>query len=52
MSSICLRTAVSPGIDYVAVITFENVPERMVQAPLVNFSLGSNVQFRNVAFSN
>ena len=47
-----VRTTISPGIDYVAVITFENVPERMIQAPLVNFYVDSKVQFRNVAFSN
>jgi hypothetical protein len=51
-SSFRVITAISPGIDYVAVITFENVPERMIQAPLVNFVFGSKVQFRNVAFSN
>jgi hypothetical protein len=45
-------TTISPGIDYVAVISFENVPERMIQAPLVNFYLDGKVQFRNVAFSN
>ncbi len=42
----------APDIDYSASITFENVPERVVKAQLLNLKLNESVQFRNVPFSN
>jgi hypothetical protein len=53
---------ITPGIDYSASITFENVPDQAVKAQLLNleFYHGVNsaylnvhpVQFKNVSFSN
>jgi hypothetical protein len=44
----------TPGIDYSASITFNNVPEQILKAQLLNISTsnGGIVQFRNVPFSN
>jgi hypothetical protein len=45
--------SVAPGIDYIAVLTFENIPEQVTKAPLLNlYSDDKKVQFRNVSFSN
>lgn len=51
------RTIMTPGIDYSASITFENVTDQAVKAQLLNLvfnykSSNRSVQFRNVAFSN
>lgn len=44
---------IAPGIDYVAVLTFENVPEQVTKVPLLNvLSDERKIQFRNVSFSN
>jgi hypothetical protein len=52
-SSNALWTVISPGIDYNADISFENIPEQIAQAPVLNLYLHSQkVQFRNVSFSN
>jgi hypothetical protein len=55
-SSSDVSTTISPGIDYVADITFENIPEKIIQAPLLNLSLNTTadrtLQFRNVSFSD
>jgi hypothetical protein len=48
-----LTTIISPGIDYIAEINFENVSEQIAQAPVLNLYLHrQKVQFRNVSFSN
>jgi hypothetical protein len=48
-----LTTIISPGIDYIAGITFENIPEQISEAPVLNLYLAwKKVQFRNVSFSN
>jgi hypothetical protein len=46
--------AIAPGIDYEATLTFENIPDRVVKASLMNFYADDRVvlQFRNVSFSN
>ncbi len=52
-NSNALWTVISPGIDYSADISFENIPEQIAQAPVLNLYLHSQkVQFRNVSFSN
>ena len=40
----------TPGINYSASITFENVPDRVVTAQLLNLKFSESVQFRNVSF--
>ena len=46
----------SPGVDYVVDINFENIPEQIKQASLLSIVKAFNqegvVQFRNVPFSN
>ncbi len=44
----------SPGIDYVVDINFENIPSQVTKASLLNISVsgGKVVQFRNVPFLN
>jgi hypothetical protein len=43
---------VSPGINYNAILTFENVPERITQVPLLNIKTYQKlIQFRNVDFT-
>jgi hypothetical protein len=52
-SSNGLHTVISPGIDYNADIIFENIPEQVTQASVLNLYLHSQkVQFRNVYFLN
>ncbi len=43
---------ISPGIDYLASITFENIPEQITKVPLLKIYIVREVQFRNVSFSN
>ena len=44
---------ITPGIDYSASVTFENVPDQVVKSQLLNLLFdGKAIQFRNVAFSN
>ena len=44
---------ITPGIDYSASITFNNVSEQLVKAQLLNIdTLHGKIQFRNVSFSN
>jgi hypothetical protein len=44
--------SIAPGIDYEATLTFENIPDRVVKASLMNFYADNNkiLQFRNVPF--
>jgi hypothetical protein len=42
----------SPGIDYVVDANFQNIPEQITQASLLNISSGKVIQFRNVPISN
>jgi hypothetical protein len=45
--------SIAPGIDYVAIITFKNIPEQVTKAALLNLdSDGKKIQFRSVPFSN
>ena len=53
-----LETTISPGINYVAVVTFKDVPQKITQVPLLNLFIcpgcsgGNNkLQFRNITFS-
>ena len=47
------QIVVTPSVDYSASITFENVPDQVVKAQLLNLSFDVGmVQFRNVSFSN
>jgi hypothetical protein len=44
---------ITPGIDYSASVTFNNVSEQILKAQLLNiYTNYGNVQFRNVAFLN
>jgi hypothetical protein len=48
-----ITATITPGIDYSASTTFENVPNQVVKSQLLNLRFGEKVvQFRNVAFSN
>jgi hypothetical protein len=47
-----LRTTISPGIDYTAEFNFQDIPEQITQAPVLNLYLDGKIQFRNVSFSN
>jgi hypothetical protein len=47
-----LTTTISPGIDYIAEMNFENIPEGLTRVPVLNLYLDGKVQFRNVSFSN
>jgi hypothetical protein len=53
-SSIDPIASVSPEVDYSASITFENIPEQLINAQLLNlyFGLGKTVQFRNIPILN
>ncbi|BAY60391.1 hypothetical protein NIES22_04500 [Calothrix brevissima NIES-22] len=44
---------ISPGINYALSITFDKLPEQIVQAPLLKFSIFGigDIQFRNVPFT-
>jgi hypothetical protein len=45
--------SIAPGIDYAATLTFEDIPDRVVKASLMNFTSDDTIiQFRNVPFSN
>jgi hypothetical protein len=45
--------SIASGIDYAAVLTFENIPDQVTKIPLLNiFADGQKIQFRNVSFSN
>jgi hypothetical protein len=44
---------VTPGIDYAATITFENIPEQITRVQLLDLGFNySSVQFRNISFVN
>ena len=53
-----INITLSPEVDYVVDVNFENIPGQMTQASLLNISTGKPyqtrevVQFRNVPFSN
>jgi hypothetical protein len=48
-----INLTVSPGIDYASTLTFEKIPERIAQVPLLNIKTYHKlIQFRNVSFSN
>jgi hypothetical protein len=51
-----LSPVISPGIDYIADISFENIPQQITQVPLLNLVLNTpdlrTIKFRNVSFSN
>ncbi|MEH1908683.1 hypothetical protein [Nostoc sp.] len=54
-NSVSLR--ISPGINYVTDITFENIPENITQAPVLKLPVfanngANNIEFRNVPFLN
>jgi hypothetical protein len=43
--------SIAPGIDYAAILTFENIPDQVTKIPLLNISADDqNIQFRNVSF--
>jgi hypothetical protein len=47
------RISVSPGIDYVAIFTFNNTPEQTTKFPILNLIADDQkIQFRNVSFLN
>jgi hypothetical protein len=46
---------ISPGINYSAVVIFNDIPTKITQVPLLNLKLGPydddpKIQFRNIAF--
>jgi hypothetical protein len=48
-----VSAVISTGIDYVADLTFKDVPEQMTQVPILNFVTDKGrIQFRNIPFSN
>ena len=51
-----ISAQISPGVDYVVDINFENIPGQVTQASLLSivkaFGVEGVVQFRNVPFSN
>ena len=53
-----INITLSPEVDYVVDVNFENIPGQMTQASLLNMSTGKPyqthevVQFRNVPFAN
>jgi hypothetical protein len=42
----------SPGVDYVFDINFENIPAQATKAALVNITAQKVIQFRNIPFLN
>ena len=46
-----LWTVITPGINYDASMTFENIPEQIAQAPILNSHFSQKIQFRNISFS-
>jgi hypothetical protein len=50
--------SIAPGIEYAGVLSFENIPNQLIKAPLLNLysidgpSSGEPVKFRNISFSN
>jgi hypothetical protein len=50
-SDTSVTTSMAPGIDYAAILNFENIPDQVTKAPLLNFTAGGNkIQFRNISF--
>jgi hypothetical protein len=47
-----LSPVISPGINYVADVNFEDIPQQITQVPLLNLYVNRNIQFRNVSFLN
>ncbi len=49
-----INVPLSPGVDYVVDVNFENVPGQITQASLLNITAYTNkvVQFRNIPISN
>ena len=44
---------VTPGVNYAATITFENIPDQITRVQLLNLGFNySSVQFRNISFVN
>ena len=52
-SSSSFSLLLSPGVDYIVDINFENIPGQITQASLLNINnRGKVIQFRNVPLSN
>lgn len=51
-SQVTINESMSPGVDYVVDINFENIPTQTTKASLVNISTPKVIQFRNVPFLN
>lgn len=47
------NATITPGVNYAATITFENIPEQITRVQLLNLGFNySSVQFRNISFVN
>ena len=47
------RVDITPGVDYAATITFENLPDQITRVQLLNLGFNyKSVQFRNISFVN
>ncbi len=51
-SNSSFNVPLSPGVDYVVDVNFENIPGQITQASLLNISSLKVIQFRNVPISN
>ncbi|WP_310482957.1 hypothetical protein [Chamaesiphon sp. VAR_48_metabat_403] len=47
-----LSLIMSPDIDYIVNVIFENVPSQISKASLININAGKIIQFRNIPISN